>query len=654
MFGGKTAKNIDWPALPKLLTIKQVCEILDVHPNTLRNWDESGRLKAVRVGARKDRRYEKESIRKTYLQQRPAQPEHPDVKLPAPSEGGKYVLKPGWSSSKIKLLFISKKFSVFVYSTVLVAFAFFIIQSFFFARIFVVQAEVTQAQPRLLTLEPNAASGWENPHQAKHPDILTTGDLPSFTNKNSATYTNRPVVVKGETTDVPAVAADPPNALPTEEPTVVPPDNATAINSSPSPEPAPTTETVPLTQIDPNLELSGFKLPGEISKDSLLNNATIVISFGGDSFPNNEDVITFSYSSDAGNTWEMLDSFAMSTKVSNATHGGYWEFPVTEKINSIQNLDKLHIKINYNSVPGPQPSTAYVDGANLRVTLIEPPSEKTVDKIEQSVTLTKNAFSVKETPTLDVAVEEKSKLAFLGGKSTKREVKSVTLTDPAGKKRQVDAEITNTTTDGVTTAAYAINPKDLPSAGLYSVTATIEQNGYTKEVTENFIWGALAMNPDQSTYKKGDTATFSIGALDEHGGIVCDADVVLTITDPLGKTTIKQTADKTIEVTDFCGKKELYLKPDLVAKEKLTRSGTYRLDLTATVHGSASSLSDTIIVKEKPEFTISRSGPTRVFPNIYQPMKLELTVRDDFKGTIRESFPADFDIKPENGGYNLP
>ena len=48
--------------IPELLTLKETCEILKVHPNTLRQWDKKGILKAVRFGARRDRRYRKEDI----------------------------------------------------------------------------------------------------------------------------------------------------------------------------------------------------------------------------------------------------------------------------------------------------------------------------------------------------------------------------------------------------------------------------------------------------------------------------------------------------------------------------------------------------------------------------------------------------------------
>lgn len=50
--------------LPILLNIKQVSQILGVHPDTLREWDNTGRLKAVRLGSRRDRRWRREDILK--------------------------------------------------------------------------------------------------------------------------------------------------------------------------------------------------------------------------------------------------------------------------------------------------------------------------------------------------------------------------------------------------------------------------------------------------------------------------------------------------------------------------------------------------------------------------------------------------------------
>jgi excisionase family DNA binding protein len=50
--------------LPILLNIRQVSRILGVHPDTLRVWDNEGRLPAVRLGSRRDRRWRREDILK--------------------------------------------------------------------------------------------------------------------------------------------------------------------------------------------------------------------------------------------------------------------------------------------------------------------------------------------------------------------------------------------------------------------------------------------------------------------------------------------------------------------------------------------------------------------------------------------------------------
>ena len=56
----KQQPNLD--ELPDILTLQQVCDVLNCHPNTLRKWDNRGILKAMRFGSRKDRRYRKSEI----------------------------------------------------------------------------------------------------------------------------------------------------------------------------------------------------------------------------------------------------------------------------------------------------------------------------------------------------------------------------------------------------------------------------------------------------------------------------------------------------------------------------------------------------------------------------------------------------------------
>jgi len=48
----------------KLLTIKEVADLFNVHVETLRRWDKEGKLKAVRIGKLGHRKYKKSDIDK--------------------------------------------------------------------------------------------------------------------------------------------------------------------------------------------------------------------------------------------------------------------------------------------------------------------------------------------------------------------------------------------------------------------------------------------------------------------------------------------------------------------------------------------------------------------------------------------------------------
>ncbi len=48
--------------LPALLTVKEVAKILRVSPLTVKRWTKRGRLPAIRINSRGDRRYRKETI----------------------------------------------------------------------------------------------------------------------------------------------------------------------------------------------------------------------------------------------------------------------------------------------------------------------------------------------------------------------------------------------------------------------------------------------------------------------------------------------------------------------------------------------------------------------------------------------------------------
>jgi len=45
-----------------MMTVRQVAQLLHVHPNTLRRWCNNGRIKAYRITPRGDRRFKREEI----------------------------------------------------------------------------------------------------------------------------------------------------------------------------------------------------------------------------------------------------------------------------------------------------------------------------------------------------------------------------------------------------------------------------------------------------------------------------------------------------------------------------------------------------------------------------------------------------------------
>lgn len=55
-------KNIDLKNLPDLLTVREVAEVLRVSPLTIKRWGKRGKLPAIRINSRGDRRYRKESV----------------------------------------------------------------------------------------------------------------------------------------------------------------------------------------------------------------------------------------------------------------------------------------------------------------------------------------------------------------------------------------------------------------------------------------------------------------------------------------------------------------------------------------------------------------------------------------------------------------
>ena len=55
-------KKLRLEDLPDLLTVREVSELLRVSPLTIKRWGKGGKLPAIRINSRGDRRYKKEAV----------------------------------------------------------------------------------------------------------------------------------------------------------------------------------------------------------------------------------------------------------------------------------------------------------------------------------------------------------------------------------------------------------------------------------------------------------------------------------------------------------------------------------------------------------------------------------------------------------------
>ena len=186
--------------------------------------------------------------------------------------------------------------------------------------------------------------------------------------------------------------------------------------------------------------------------------------------------------------------------------------------------------------------------------------------------------------------------------------------------------------------------------GSYEVVIVYDEGGKQFTDTFNFQWGILSMNPLQSEYETGETAAIAMGALTPNGHTICQTELDLYVTDPVGFIT-----KVPVEASGKCDGNNVIDVPDFSATIASTTAGTYelyleRLDEAGNVLGFTT---DTFKVADNQTYSIARSGPTRIFPVAPYEMELTIEANESFKGVVTERVPADFVISSTSADISV-
>ncbi|MBN1168649.1 helix-turn-helix domain-containing protein, partial [Candidatus Woesebacteria bacterium] len=183
--------------------------------------------------------------------------------------------------------------------------------------------------------------------------------------------------------------------------------------------------------------------------------------------------------------------------------------------------------------------------------------------------------------------------------------------------------------------------------GLY-VLGVSDETG--TQITQNFSWGILAINTNQTTYNTDENIEILITVLDSKGIPKCDADLALVIRNTENDDyTLMTTADNEIKVNDGCETDQKTTEPDYSASLSELSEGEYEVELIASIDSTNHKVSSGFKVAEESEladFEVSRAAPIKVASGEDYPVVIRIKANKDHKGQVIDKVPSNFLVKP--------
>lgn len=179
--------------------------------------------------------------------------------------------------------------------------------------------------------------------------------------------------------------------------------------------------------------------------------------------------------------------------------------------------------------------------------------------------------------------------------------------------------------------------------GKYQLLVNVATDDRNEALTQDFTWGVLAINFNQSTYRENEKATIGMAVLDDHGVTECTAKLKLSITSPNDKKTVLSTENNGVTVSPTCHNGNITNEFDYVSHFIPETEGKYEAELEATTSNGIRTTKEFFEVTSNPDFVIRRLDTSmRIFPQSPYTVNLEIQALKSFSGNIYKKSPLRF------------
>jgi len=190
-------------------------------------------------------------------------------------------------------------------------------------------------------------------------------------------------------------------------------------------------------------------------------------------------------------------------------------------------------------------------------------------------------------------------------------------------------------------------------SGTYRLEVYTANEYGSQSISQDFLWGVLALNTDKTVYQTGQSAAIAMTVLNHEGKTVCNADVELVVARDGKEVGSYRTDDNTVQIGPLCYQYGSHIEPDYKASHMFLEAGQYTLTLKAVTANGEYQITDSVEVNDRPSVSVSRTGPTRIYPLADYDMLIDVAPADNFSGVVREYVPAVFEIT-EASSSGLP